>query len=246
MNTADEIMTVTALKAETSDITTITIKAKNDSPLKIRKPGQYVMLSLQDKDAWSPPHPFTVSNAPGNDTLQLTIKRAGAFTSRIETLHPGDEVKIRGPYGTFCSSIEASNHVVMIAGGIGITPFLSVLRHYFMKFTEQKTITLFWGNADPDHFFSLAEIDSYFFFSNFTAVIVSEQHFRPKNLKEHRISSVKFEEGLMTASLLKKYADFRDAAVYICGSKAMQDFVLQQLSECGVSSEKIEKEHFGT
>lgn len=91
-------------------------------------PGQFAFVDIQGKN-WSEPHPFTISSAPSEDRLRFTMKVLGDWTRKVrEDLQPGGEVIVRGPYGRFDASKAASKKQVWIAGGIGLTPFLSKLR----------------------------------------------------------------------------------------------------------------------
>ncbi|MBN1758398.1 MAG: FAD-dependent oxidoreductase [Chitinispirillaceae bacterium] len=245
MKSNNETAAVIAVKPETADIKTIVLRLAPGSALCGWSPGQFVTVSLREGVGWTKSQPFTVSNAPGSHMLRITVKRAGSITGMIHALHPGEEVRLAGPFGTFCGNIGRSKGVVMIAGGIGITPFLSVLRHSIRILNNLNKTTLFWGCSDPGDFFSLGEIDVFNFFMDFTAVIVSERPFQPKHLKKHRITSLRFEEGLLDAGLFQRHADFRGMDVFVCGSNAMQEFVLGQLQQCGVEREKIEIEKFG-
>ncbi|MBN1309361.1 MAG: FAD-dependent oxidoreductase, partial [Chitinispirillaceae bacterium] len=148
MNGKGETAMVIAVKPETTDIKTIVLRIDSGSALSDRKAGQFVTISLRDGNGWTKPRPFTVSNAPGSDIIRITVKRFGSFTSMIHALRPGEEVGIAGPFGDFCGNIEKSKSIVMIAGGIGITPFLSVLRRYRRSRPGLNKTTLFWGNSD--------------------------------------------------------------------------------------------------
>jgi ferredoxin-NADP reductase len=245
MNGNSETATVIAVKPETADIRTVILRCSPDTAFSDWNPGQFTTVSLQLKSGWTKPHPFTIANAPGSNILRITVKRFGSFTNSIHALRPGEEVRIAGPFGDFCGDIETSKSIVMIAGGIGITPFLSVLRRYRRSKPGLNKTTLFWGNPDPEDFFSLGEIDAYHFFMDFSAVIVSEHPFQPKYLKKHRITTLNFKEGLLDAGMLRQYSDFRNADVFICGSKAMREYVLEQVRLCGVARERIKTETFG-
>ena len=102
----------------------------SDEKMAKRRAGQYVSLSIMRPDGWSEPHPFSVAGAPEDHILRVTIKKTGQFTSAIPDFKPGTEVRCMGPVGLFCKDIDAKPLVVMMAGGVGVTPFLSVLRHF--------------------------------------------------------------------------------------------------------------------
>ena len=91
------------------------------------KPGQFAFVEIEGK-GWSEPHPFTISSAPGEDSLRFTMKVLGDWTRKVrEELKPGGKVQVRGPYGRFDAS-KAGKKQIWLAGGIGLTPFLSKLR----------------------------------------------------------------------------------------------------------------------
>jgi NAD(P)H-flavin reductase len=93
-----------------------------------RKAGQFLSVSMPGPNGWSQAHPFTISCAPEDSLLSLTIRKQGEFTSAILDLKPGTPLKCMGPLGAFCKDIDSKLSIVMMAGGVGVTPFLSVLR----------------------------------------------------------------------------------------------------------------------
>lgn len=111
---------------------------------------------------WSDPHPFTISSAPA-DNLQFTIKAmpGGKFTQRVSReWKVGDVVHIEGPYGIFSPDFRTERNLIFIAGGVGITPFLSMIRHvvrHCQQAGDQQqllllqfplSVTLVWGIKD--------------------------------------------------------------------------------------------------
>lgn len=87
--------------------------------------GQFVFLELRVA-GMGEPHPFTLSGAPGDSCLRLSIRALGDYTSRLVAVPEGALATIRGPYGRFDHRIGGPRQV-WVAGGIGITPFLSWL-----------------------------------------------------------------------------------------------------------------------
>ena len=90
-------------------------------------PGQFAMVYLEAKDGWHR-HPFTISSAPHEDVLRVTVKALGDYTSRLqELIEPGMPAVIGGPHGRF-NHRKGTDQQVWIAAGVGVAPFLSWLR----------------------------------------------------------------------------------------------------------------------
>jgi predicted ferric reductase len=111
-------------------------------------PGQFAMVYLEAIDGWHR-HPFTITSAPGDHLLSFAIKALGDGTSQLPAaVQPGMPAVIRGPFGRF-SHQKGTRRQVWVAGGIGITPFLSWLR----TLDEQPLrgrVDLFYTCAGPD------------------------------------------------------------------------------------------------
>lgn len=90
-------------------------------------PGQFAMLFLEGKEGWHR-HPFTISSSPQDKVLRFAVKALGDGTSELaDIVRPGVPAVIGGPFGRF-SHDKGTSTQVWIAGGIGVTPFLSWLR----------------------------------------------------------------------------------------------------------------------
>jgi len=85
-------------------------------------------------------HPFTISNSPNDEGLRVTVKALGDYTGEMgQSLKVGDSAEVEGPFGHFTSSHLPDKPQVWIAGGIGITPFLSLAKE-----TLKQSVKLFW------------------------------------------------------------------------------------------------------
>src|SRR5215469_3616727 len=111
-------------------------------------PGQFAMLYLEAVDGWHR-HPFTITSAPGDRLLSFAIKALGDDTSQLPgAIQPGMPAVIRGPFGRF-SHHKGTRRQLWIAGGIGITPFLSWLRALDEQ-PPRGPVDLFYTSAGPD------------------------------------------------------------------------------------------------
>ncbi len=73
-------------------------------------------------------HPFSITSAPGEPRLRITVKAVGDYTRALRSLDAGAEAVVEGPYGSFSQRSVANRRQIWMAGGIGVTPFLSMAR----------------------------------------------------------------------------------------------------------------------
>jgi predicted ferric reductase len=90
--------------------------------------GQFVYASFHQDGIPRESHPFTIASAPGAGPIRLVVKRLGDFTGSVMTLRPGARAQLEGPFGAFLRGGDPARPQTWIAGGIGITPFLSWAR----------------------------------------------------------------------------------------------------------------------
>ena len=210
-------------------------------------PGQFVFVQIKSKGKLSPPHPFSLSSAPGGDLSRITVKSVGDFTTQvIPTIEPGDTLYLEGPYGWFTHvRFSPSTPLVFFAGGIGITPFMSML-NFLRDRDPQRRVTLFWGNkADRDIGFQAELSDCIETMPNLRVVhafsMVPPERV-PAILEHERIH---FEEGFLDADLVRKYVpEPPRIGAMICGPERMLRLVETSLRELGVPDRRILVEWF--
>jgi predicted ferric reductase len=117
---------VEGVNHQNNSITEIIMRPKKQA---IRRPlaGQFMFVRFK-ASGLDESHPFTISSAPHEDSLRLTIKASGDFTRHLfRNLKVGTEAIVEGPYGMFDYKTGGSKQI-WLAGGIGVTPFLSFIR----------------------------------------------------------------------------------------------------------------------
>ena len=95
------------------------------------KPGQFVFIRFLlsgVKELPSEWHPFSISSAPGEDKLAISVKALGDYTNALPKLKQGCIVEIEGAYGKFTYTNFKNRDQIWIAGGIGVTPFTSMAK----------------------------------------------------------------------------------------------------------------------
>lgn len=138
--------TVTAVRSVGGGTVAVDLKPASGGTFSYA-PGQFAFVTFCSSSLPREEHPWTISSSPAEpDTLQFTIKKCGDFTDRIGSVRQGDRALIKGPYGRFSYSAfsESDRAIVMIAGGIGITPFLSMLRH-MAGASGTRRVVLLWS-----------------------------------------------------------------------------------------------------
>ena len=215
---------------ETHDIWTLSFNGKYPA----FNPGQFMLISLVRNGIVSEPHPFTISSSPTNNKLSVSIKSVGDFTSTISNTRTTDYAYIEEPYGIFSCLNYDDDDLILIATGIGITPFISTLRYVFDK-KLKKNIVLLWGNKTEKDIAFKDEMDK--MASEMTSLklvhIISQQPDWPG------------EKGHIDAEMIKKYVDnFQNGQFFICGSPPMMLKIVQTLKKLGVSKRRIHYERF--
>jgi predicted ferric reductase len=140
---------VVSVKPVAKNVTEVTLSPENKSFA--YAPGQFAFLRFHSDPVAAEEHPFTISSTPfGTRDIQFTIKESGDFTRTVGGLRTGDMADVSGPFGVFTPArFGELRHLVMVAGGIGITPMLSVLRTSAMN-TDRVAMTLLWSNRTTE------------------------------------------------------------------------------------------------
>jgi predicted ferric reductase len=216
---------VSSVSMETPDVTNIIISGKDLSDIKA-KAGQFVLVRFFTKGRWWDSHPFSLSEVPDGKRFRLSVKGSGDFTKGLPSLPVGTRVIVEGPLGRFTSERATSKNILLIAGGIGITP----LRGLFEVFAKQGAVVdlLYAARSDAD-FALKTELDA----------IVS-QHV---NAKAHYLPEPAV--GRTSPELIKKeIPDVSSREVFLCGPPPMMKAVRQMLIDLGVPKNKIYFEKF--
>lgn len=216
---------ILSVKHLTHDVLNITTEKPSDFTY---LPGQAVDVSI-NKEGWEQElRPFTFTSLPTDNHLEFTIKTYPSHkgvTAQLLQLHQGDELIVHEVFG----DIQYKGEGLFIAGGAGITPFIAIIKHLETKNEIGNNKIIFANKRKEDII-----LESYFIQhlgNNFINVLSEEKQ-------------VGYNEGYITAELIKKYSNEHTKYYYLCGPEPMMDAVEKQLLSLGVKEEKIVKEGF--
>jgi ferredoxin-NADP reductase len=190
-------------------------------------PGQAADISI-NKDKWKEEiRPFTFTSLPENNFLEFTIKTYPTHhgvTNELLSLKPNDELLIHGVFGAIAYKGEGT----FIAGGAGITPFISIIRDLYAKKRIGNNKLIFANNTKAD----IIHKDDFnrLLGKNFINILAKE-----------KVDG--FAHGFISKDFLSQHIDL-SGYIYLCGPPPMMDAVEKHLGDLKIPEERIVKEAF--
>ena len=224
---------VSDVEEETYNTYTLTFEPEDNKPVD-RNPGQFMFLKLIRPHRISELHPFTISASPlDSKILQATIKKSGNFTNTIDQTKSGDIGKIEAPFGRFSYVYQNPPKILFIAGGVGITPIMSMIR-CLRDTGDGREVILLYGNDTGQDIIFRDEMENL------------PENFKVVQILNHPDENWQGEKGYITKELIDKYAGhiLDQAHVYLCGPPVMMDKVIKALRELKVIDKRIHYERF--
>lgn len=193
--------------------------------------GQFMIWRFLQKGFWAEHHPFTISIEPGKSVLRLSAKGVGDFSRRMGDLQPGTKVIADGPLGIFTARRSKHQHVVLIAGGSGITPLRAMLPELLR---DKKQVVLLYGNTTRVETMLADELRD----------LQQNELFTWHNVLSDE-QPAGYEHGYIDASRIRKLAPhYAQSDIYLCGPPAMVKAVHAALGELKVPPDQVIEERF--
>lgn len=206
-------------------------------------PGQYIRMTLDlpEEDPRGFRRPFSLCASPLDSEIMITTKvveRPSIFKQKLVSLLSGERIKFFGPIGGFVLPQDLQTPLVFLAGGIGITPFYSMLRYASQtNFQTPTTLIASFSTVEEAAFYDeLKDISSQ---NSYLQAVYTITH------PEESQQEWKGENGRISDEMIKKYvADPLNAYYMICGPEGMVNAMIETVSGMGVSENQIKRENF--
>ena len=172
-------------------------------------------------------HPYSLSAAPTENYLRITIKDLGDHSRSVAFLKPGTRVFVEGPYGAFTAGRATQPHVVMIGGGVGITP----IRALMDEFRNGVQLDVIYRASSDADLFLKEELD----------YLVDKSN---GSMRVHYLVGSRREHPMDAKSLKGLVPRIADSDIYICGPGPLVETVKQAAEDLGVPKNRFHAEAF--
>jgi predicted ferric reductase len=227
---------VERVEGERGGATSLALRAEGHPGRRFRS-GQFAWLRLADSAHALVEHPFSYSSSACRpERPEFTIKAYGDFTSRVPELRPGTRVLVDGPHGSYRARRHA-DRFVLIAGGIGITPIISLLRTAADN-GDERPFVLVYGSLRWEQVTFRDELEQ----------LERRLDLRVVHVLKEPPPGWAGEAGFIDAELLARHlpGELRRAEVFLCGPPPMLSAALDGLERLGVAPEHVHAEQFVT
>jgi predicted ferric reductase len=190
--------------------------------------GQFFRWRFLDRHSWWEAHPFSLSAAPNRRFLRITAKGVGDHSRALRRVRPGTRVMAEGPYGNLTARRRVRRRVLLIAGGVGITPLRALVED--LPATPGDLTILYRAGAEPDLLFR-SEFEK---LAKTRGVevryLLGPRHMRPSPLSADRLRQL--------------VPDLATRDIFLCGPPGMMDDARRSLRSLGVRRSQIHHERF--
>ncbi len=218
---------VTAVNVLLGSVTEVIMKPENNKKV-LFHPGQFIFVKFKQAGFPFEDHPFSLTASPEEGQLRISAKAIGDFTKQLPNLKPGAQALIQGPYGSFSYDFINNKDQVWIAGGIGVTPFMSMARTLRDRKHSDLKVTFYYSVQEEKDFTFKQEL------SEISQIM--------PNIK--LINWNTKQQGFLSITEISKNISLPDKDIFICGPAGMMKAFTKQLSDMGIPKDQIHFELF--
>jgi predicted ferric reductase len=217
---------VESIVEESPSVYSVIMKGRNLAALGAEG-GQFFEWRFASKGHLLVAHPYSLSAAPTARYMRITVKGLGDHSRSLATIKSGTRVFIEGPYGVFRAGHTKSKRVVLVGGGIGVTPVRALLD----EFKNSLPIDFIYRATRTEDLALKAELDQIAADSGGT-------------IKIHYLVGSRSDHPMDAAHLAALVPGVRQSDIYICGPKPLVWAVIQAAEELGISHDRVHHEEF--
>ncbi len=227
---------VSEIRRERGDSITLAMAPDGHAGFRF-KPGQFGWLTLWGSPFQITGHPFSFSSSAvaTDGRVEMTIRNLGDFTSRIASVPPGQLVFLDGPYGAFTTNSEPADMLVLIAGGVGVTPMMSIVRT-FADNGDKRPVLLLYGSRTYEEITFREELET----------LTGRLDLKVVHVLQNPHEGWSGERGFIDAEILRRHLPPPYAAheYFICGPNVMMDGIERALSALEVPMSRYHSERY--
>ncbi|WP_371931989.1 NO-inducible flavohemoprotein [Mesobacillus subterraneus] len=240
---------IVANKVEESEtITSFYLKPVDGKAIAFFKPGQYISVKLEiEGEEFTHIRQYSLSDAPGKDYYRISVKKEagietpdGKVSNYLHSsVEEGEVLQISAPAGDFFLDTKKDTPVVLISGGVGLTPMVSMLKTV-AELQPEKEVTFIHAAQNGKVHALKDEVAATAAKAKVNSVVFYDQP-----TEEDRKNSSFDVEGYITEDWLKKNVNLGQSDFYFCGPVPFMKAINAALKDLGVTEERIHFEFFG-
>jgi predicted ferric reductase len=220
---------VRAVQREAPDVVSIYLSGQRLHEVGAQ-PGQFFLWRFITRDGWYKAHPYSLSAPPTKRSLRITIKSLGDESEKLQRVRPGTRVFAEGPFGVFTPHLRTRRKVLLIAGGIGVTPLRAIVE------------SLPGGAGDVVMLYRVATPDNAVFKDELQELA------RIRGIALYILPGTEIGDDdtdlLGVPALRKGVPDIRSRDCFVCGPPGLIDAMRRRLAMLGVPREQVHFERF--
>ncbi|WBU63354.1 NO-inducible flavohemoprotein [Paracoccus aerodenitrificans] len=226
---------VAAKTPETDEIISFLLEPVDGAAVQAHRPGQYLSFRFQPAEGEEYRRNYSISSAPNGQNYRITIKREpeGKISNWLhDSVEPGAEFDVAPPAGEFFLDPQGKSEIVLLSGGVGLTPMVSMLESFGGK---ELPMLYVHATRDPRHH-AMRERP---------LELASESHVFYETADESDLSAPNTHAGRVNPEWLVQISDPKIADYFICGPTGFMDAMITGLKAANVPDNRIHYEFFG-
>jgi NAD(P)H-flavin reductase len=215
---------VKTIRHDTADVFTVTLTSVGEG-IPPFQPGQFNMLYLFGLGEVA----ISIASDPSKKhELVHTIRAVGSVTAGLQKLKEGDEIGVRGPFGSAWPLIWPGSDILVVVGGVGFAPLRAALFDLAARRKQYRQVTLLYGARDPDDVIYKEEIAFW-----------QKKGIQVEITVDRADASWKGPVGVVTPLIQKHIVDPANTVAFVCGPEIMMQRAASELTAASVPEERL-------